>query len=177
MELSANFLEHITKSFEDLKILSDKTFSQLEKDEYFTYCPNPANNSLAVLVKHVSGNMASRFTDFLTSDGEKSNRNRDTEFENDLKSKKEVLEVWEKGWKVALATLRSLKEEDLLKIIYIRSEKHTVNQALIRQLSHYAYHTGQIVYLAKIINYEKFNSLTIPRGKSDEFNQKMMGSK
>lgn len=175
MDLSTNFLQHITKAFEDLKSLSDKSFAQLEKDEHFTYFPDSESNSLAVLVKHVSGNMVSRFTDFLTTDGEKANRNRDREFENDLKTKKQVLEVWEKGWNIFLTTLRSLTEADLLKIVVIRSEKHTVSQALIRQLSHYAYHTGQIVYLTKIIKQNKFNSLSIPKGKSDEFNQKMMG--
>ena len=175
MELSSNFLEHTIKAFEDLKKLSDKSFSQLEKDEHFSYAPDPESNSLAILVKHMSGNMISRFTDFLTTDGEKPNRDRDTEFVDDLKTKKQVLEVWEKGWKVFLETLRSLKEEDLLKTVVIRGEKHTVTQALIRQLSHYAYHTGQIVYLVKIIKQGKFDSLTIPRGKSNEFNKKMFG--
>ena len=115
--------------------------------------------------------MISRWTDFLTTDGEKPDRNRDGEFENDINDKEQLLLYWEKGWKVFLDTLHSLKPEDLHRTIYIRKEAHSAMEAINRQLAHYSYHVGQIVYAAKMLKTEEWKSLSIPKNKSDEFNR------
>jgi hypothetical protein len=131
------------------------------------------SNSIAIVVKHMHGNMRSRWTDLLSSDGEKPDRNRDREFEAPPKSRAEVMALWEAGWKLIFDALAPLTEGDLNRTVYIRTEAHSVMQAINRQLAHYAYHTGQIVYLAKHFAGSNWKALTVPRGKSAEFNAKM----
>jgi hypothetical protein len=146
-----------------------KAMDQLEPEQLFTAI-NEDTNSIAAIVKHISGNMLSRWTDFLTSDGEKEWRNRDAEFENDLQSKEEVLEIWNKGWNCLENALESLKPEQLSDIIYIRNEGHTVIEAINRQLAHYPYHVGQIVFYAKQLKKSSWESLSIPKNKSGNYN-------
>jgi hypothetical protein len=163
-----NYLESVIKQFEYYKMLGEKTFIQISDDKFF-WQYNDDSNSIATIVKHVCGNMLSRWTDFLKSDGEKDWRNRDAEFENDLNSKEEMLEKWNQGWEVFLETLKSLKEEDLDTIIFIRNQGHTVMEAINRQLAHYPYHIGQIVFIGKMCS-AKWSSLSIPKGNSKQFN-------
>lgn len=167
--MKTDYLNSVSKQFEYYKLLGDKTIAQLSDDKLF-WQYNQESNSIATIIKHLSGNMLSRWTNFLTTDGEKEWRNRDGEFENDLSSKEEVIKLWEEGWKCFLDTLKSLKEDDLDKIIYIRNQGHTVLEAINRQLAHYPYHVGQIVFIGKMILNEKWQSLSIPRGNSNAFN-------
>jgi len=159
--------------FRSNKELGDKTIQQLSEDDIH-WSINDNSNSIAVIVKHVSGNMISRWTDFLTTDGEKSNRNRDDEFIDDISSKRDMISIWEKGWSILFKTLGNLRVGDLLKVVYIRGESHTVIDAIERQLSHYAYHIGQIVYIGKRIWDENWETLSIPKGKSEEYLQEML---
>lgn len=168
INLEKTYLQVVIDRFTAIKKQGDKTLSRLSKEEiHWTY--NEASNSVAVIVKHLSGNMVSRWTDFLTSDGEKSYRNRDGEFEDDISSKQELHDSWEEGWKTLLNTLNNLKEEDLLKNIYIRGEQHTVLEAIERQMAHYASHVGQIVYVGKQLKGESWDSLSVPKGRSQEY--------
>jgi hypothetical protein len=163
-----NYLESATRQFEYYKMLGEKTFEQLsEQDLFWQY--NDQSNSIATIVKHLWGNMMSRWTDFLTTDGEKESRNRDAEFENDITTKEEMLNKWNEGWDVLLNTLTALQEDDLLKIIYIRNQGHTVLEAINRQLAHYPYHIGQIIYLGKM-RANNWDSLSIPKGNSERYN-------
>src|SRR6185436_6493932 len=147
---------------------AEKAIAQVEdKDLHFQY--DQESNSIAIIMKHMAGNMLSRFTDFLTSDGEKPDRNRDGEFIDDFSSRDALMAYWNKGWNCFLETLASLKEEDLMRIVYIRGEAHTVTRALQRQLAHYGYHCGQIVYVAKMIRSKDFKTLSIERGHSNDF--------
>jgi hypothetical protein len=166
--MEANYLESVIKQFAYYKMLGDKTFSQLT-DEQLLWQYNEASNSIATIVKHLRGNMMSRWTDFLTTDGEKVWRNRDAEFENAPVSGAEVIAMWNEGWDVLLATLHSLKAEDLERIIYIRNQGHTVLEAINRQLAHYPYHVGQIVFIGKMCA-ENWNTLSIAKGKSGSYN-------
>lgn len=174
--MKTDYLNSVTKQFEYYKLLGDKTIAQLPDDKLF-WQYNQESNSIAINVKHLHGNMLSRWTDFLTTDGEKESRNRDGEFENDLTTKEEVIKLWEEGWKCFLDTLKSLKEDDLEKIIYIRNQGHTVLEAINRQLAHYPYHVGQIVFIGKMILNEKWQSLSIPRGNSNAFNAEKFSQK
>jgi hypothetical protein len=162
------YLESVTKQFEYYKLLGEKTFAQLPEEKLF-WQYNEESNSIATIVKHLWGNMLSRWTDFLTTDGEKEWRNRDGEFENDISTKQEMLQKWDEGWKVFLDTLRSLKEEDLSRTVYIRNQGHTVMEAINRQFAHYPYHIGQIVLIGKMYAV-KWESLSIPKGNSKQFN-------
>ncbi len=164
-----DFLDSARKQFEYYKMLGDKTFSQVQDDKLF-WQYNEDSNSIATIVKHLSGNMLSRWTDFLTSDGEKEFRNRDAEFENDIISKEELLEKWNKGWTCLFNGINSLTINDLDKIIYIRNQGHTVTEAISRQLAHYPYHIGQIVFLGKMLAENGWTSLSIPKGESQAFN-------
>ncbi len=166
--MNNDFLSSVTKQFEYYKFLGDKTFEQLPDDKLF-WQYNEETNSIATIVKHLWGNMMSRWTDFLTTDGEKDWRNRDAEFDNNITSKDEMLQMWNEGWKVLENTLHTLTDDDLVKTIYIRNQGHTVMEAINRQLAHYPYHIGQIVFVGKMFA-EKWNSLSIPRGNSKEFN-------
>jgi hypothetical protein len=165
-----NFLPGTKKLFQYYKGLGDKAIAQLE-DEHINWRPNEASNSIALIVHHLSGNMLSRFTDFLTSDGEKPWRNREAEFEEGYKNKAEMLEVWDKGWNQLFSAIDALKDEDLERIIYIRNEGQTVMDALQRQLVHYPHHVGQILYVAKMIKGDTWQSLSIPKGASSSYNQ------
>lgn len=163
-----NYIQSVIKQFEYYKLLGEKTFEQIPAEKLFwTY--NEESNSIATIVKHLWGNMLSRWTDFLSSDGEKEWRDRDAEFENDISTREEMLLKWNEGWNVFLSTLKSLKEEDLPKIIYIRNQGHTVMEAINRQLAHYPYHVGQIVFIGKMCS-ENWQSLSIPKGDSGKFN-------
>lgn len=166
--MNSEYLESVIKQFEYYKQLGERTFVQIPDEKLF-WQYNEDSNSIATIVKHLSGNMLSRWTDFLTSDGEKEWRNRDGEFENDISEKQEMLDKWNDGWKVFLNSLRSLNGEDLSKIIYIRNQGHTVMEAINRQLAHYPYHIGQIVFIGKMCA-EKWNSLSIPKGDSMQYN-------
>ncbi|NOS93004.1 MAG: DUF1572 family protein [Cyclobacteriaceae bacterium] len=166
-----NFLTSAIKFLGYYKQLGEKSIAQLT-DEEVLYQPNEASNSIALIVHHLSGNMLSRFTDFLTSDGEKSWRNREAEFEESYSSKAEMMDAWDAGWMCVLDALHNLTPADLSKMIYIRNEGQTVLEAIQRQLAHYPYHVGQIVYQAKLLKNDQFKSLSIPKGQSDSYNQK-----
>lgn len=166
--MRTTYLESVIKQFEYYKMLGDKTFAQVSDEKLF-WQYNETGNSIATIVKHLSGNMLSRWTDFLTTDGEKEWRNRDDEFENNITSKQEMLDKWNNGWKVFLETLKSINEEDLERIIYIRNQGHSVMEAINRQLAHYPYHIGQIVFIGKMYA-EHWASLSIPKGHSKQFN-------
>ena len=166
--MNSNYLESVIKQFEYYKLLGDKTFAQIPEEKHF-WQYNQDSNSIATIVKHLWGNMMSRWTDFLTTDGEKEWRDRDEEFENNLATKQEMIEKWNEGWKVFLEALKSLKAEDLEKVIYIRNQGHTVLEAINRQLAHYPYHVGQIVFIGKMSS-EKWDSLSIPKGNSKQYN-------
>jgi Protein of unknown function (DUF1572) len=164
-----NYLESTKKLFEYYKMLGEKTFAQLEERELF-WQYNEESNSIGTIVKHLWGNMLSRWTDFLTTDGEKEWRNRDAEFDNDIKDKGELFSKWNEGWDCLYKGINNLTESDLTKVIYIRNQGHTVVEAINRQLGHCAYHIGQIVYIGKMIRNNEWTSLSIPKGKSKEAN-------
>jgi Protein of unknown function (DUF1572) len=174
--LGETYLQSAIKRLKVYKDLGDKTFAQLEEKD-FHFQPNEESNSIAIIIQHISGNMLSRFTNFLTEDGEKEWRNRDAEFNEQQYSKQQLIELWEKGWAIVFQALRSLTENDLLKTIYIRSELLSVIDAINRQLAHYPHHVGQIVYLGKIIKNGQWKSLSIPKGQSETFNKQMTGKK
>ena len=155
------------------KELGDKTFVQLN-DEQLRWQPNSESNSIAVIVKHLSGNMISRWTNFLIEDGEKPWRNRDTEFVSDIKSRDQMLELWEKGWAVLFEGLYQITENNIHQTVFIRGEKHTVLDAVLRQLAHYPYQIGQIIYAAKILKNEDWQNLSIPKSKSAQYNTEML---
>jgi len=169
MNATTSYLESVKKQFLYYKMLGEKAMEQLQAEQLFVSV-NEDTNSIAVIVKHLSGNMISRWTDFLTTDGEKETRNRDAEFENDLTTKEQVLKAWNEGWNCFLETLESLKPEQLSEIIYIRNEGHTVIEAINRQLAHYPYHVGQIVFYAKQLKKDDWNSLSIAKNKSNTYN-------
>jgi len=172
MNLATELLASYIKRFKEYKSLGDKTFAQLA-DAQMRQQPNEASNSIAIIIQHMHGNMLSRWTNFLTEDGEKIWRRRDDEFEAQSLSKEQLLALWEDGWKVLLATLESLQEEDLLKTITIRSQPLVVIDAINRQLAHYSYHVGQIVYLGRWMKEGEWTSLSIPKGDSIAYNEKM----
>lgn len=169
METNKSYLESVKKLFLYYKTIGEKAIEQLEPEQLFV-AVNDDTNSIAVIVKHLSGNMLSRWTDFLTSDGEKEWRNRDGEFEQTFTTKEEVMASWKKGWKCFSDALDALEPEQLSQIIYIRNEGHTVMEAINRQLAHYPYHVGQIVFYAKMLKKTEWTSLSIPKNKSDDYN-------
>jgi hypothetical protein len=168
------FLQSAITRLKYYKELGDRTFEQLEEPD-FHFRPSTQSNSLAVIIRHMSGNMLSRWTNFLTEDGEKTWRNRDEEFSEEHQSKEELLELWNKGWDCLLGALEALREEDLLKTIHIRHEPLVVTDAINRQLAHYPYHVGQIVFIGKMIKNDQWQSLSIEKGKSDNYNEDMRG--
>jgi hypothetical protein len=169
MEKKTNYLESVKKQFLYYKTLGEKAIEQLEPEQLFI-AVNEDTNSISIIVNHLVGNMLSRWTDFLTTDGEKEWRNRDAEFEKNYKTKTELLAHWEKGWQCLFDTLNSLQPQQLDEIIYIRNEGHTVLEAINRQLAHYPYHIGQIVFYAKMIKKTEWQSLSIPKNKSNSYN-------
>jgi hypothetical protein len=168
------YLNSAKKEFERYKSLGEKTFEQL-KDEDMFWQYNDESNSIAIIVQHIAGNMLSRWSDFLTSDGEKPWRDRDIEFNNNIKSREELLAKWNEGWDCLFNALNAIKEDDLQKQVYIRNEPHTVTEAINRQLAHYPYHIGQIAFMGKMIAGAGWNSLSIPKGKSGAFNAEKFG--
>ncbi|MFP9117247.1 DUF1572 domain-containing protein [Flavobacterium sp. RNTU_13] len=169
MQATEAYIESARKQFLYYKALGEKAMAQLQPEQLF-YTPNEDTNSIAVIVKHLHGNMLSRWTDFLTSDGEKDWRNRDAEFENDIADKESLLNAWEEGWGCLFAALDTVTPENLNSIIYIRNEGHTVVEAINRQLAHYPYHVGQIVFFAKMLKQTAWDSLSIPRNNSAAYN-------
>jgi hypothetical protein len=171
-ESTNSYLKDAADLFRYYKRLGDRAIEQVPDEGLFATL-DAESNSIAVIVKHLAGNMRSRWTDFLTSDGEKPDRNRDSEFEAPPTTRIGLLDQWESGWKLVFDSLAPLTDADLTRSVPIRGEAHSVMQAMNRQLAHYAYHVGQIVYLAKHFSGAEWKSLTVPRGKSAEFNAKM----
>jgi hypothetical protein len=167
--MTNDFLDSAKKQFEYYKMLGDKTFAQLTDEQLF-WQYKEESNSIATIAKHLWGNMLSRWTDFLTTDGEKEWRKRDEEFDNDIADRAELLAKWNEGWACLFKALNMLTENDLSKEIFIRNQGHTVVEAINRQLAHYPYHVGQIVFIGKMICNDKWNSLSIPKGNSREYN-------
>lgn len=172
MSVAATFLSSYIKRTLSYKELADKTFTQLN-DADFHYQPNESSNSIAIIIQHMAGNMLSRFNNFLTEDGEKVWRNRDTEFDDQHMSKEELLKKWEEGWACYIDAVKSLSEDDLLKTITIRSEQLNVVDALIRQMGHYPSHVGQIIYIGRMIKDKEWKTLSIGKGQSKQFNEQM----
>ncbi|MGI8583716.1 MAG: DUF1572 family protein [Chitinophagaceae bacterium] len=166
------FLESAIKRLSYYKELADKTFVQLSEED-FHVIPADECNSIAIIIQHMNGNMLSRWTNFLTSDGEKEWRKRDAEFEVQNLNKEQLIALWEEGWKCFLDELTSLSNTDLEKTIYIRADALSVTDAINRQLAHYPYHVGQIIYAAKIIKNKAWRNLSIPRGRSTDFNNEL----
>ncbi|WP_045520134.1 DUF1572 family protein [Neobacillus niacini] len=164
MNIGSEYLKTVIQRFMDAKVTAEKALEQLTESELF-WAPNEESNSVAIIVKHMSGNMVSRWTDFLTTDGEKAYRNRDDEFVGDIQTKEQMMELWEFGWDTFFNALKSIEDEQLLKIITIRNEPHSVMEAIERQMYHYSYHIGQIIYVAKILKSGDWKALTIPRKK------------
>ena len=171
-DAATHYLEEARRQLRGHKRMGEGAMSQLRDEEFFVTI-DPEANSVAILVKHLAGNMRSRFSDFLTSDGEKPDRDRDQEFIDSHESVEQLVSIWQKGWHALFHTLDHLSVDNLMKTIYIRREPHTVIQAINRQLAHYVYHCGQIVLLAKHYQSEKWRSLSVPRGKSGSFNRQV----
>jgi Protein of unknown function (DUF1572) len=168
--IGQHYLEDALQTFRDYKKLCERAFAQLSGEDFFRTI-DEESNSIAVIMKHLAGNMISRWTDFLTTDGEKSDRNRDMEFVMlPETTRDEMLAYWEKGWQTVFAAIEPLKPDDLMRIVTIRGQDHTVVQAINRQISHYANHIGQIVYLAKHFKSKDWQTLSVPKNKSAEFN-------
>jgi hypothetical protein len=168
-DLAAHYLDEAHRQMRGHKRLAEGAMAQLKDDELFVTL-DPESNSVAVIVKHMAGNMRSRFTDFLSTDGEKPDRYRDQEFElSPTTTRADLTKWWEQGWALLFAAIEALKPEDVMRTVTIRGEPHTVLQAINRQVAHYAYHTGQIVFLAKHIRSGKWKTLSIARGKSEDY--------
>ena len=168
-----DYRDEAARQFRGLKKAADRAIAQVSDADFFAAL-DPESNSIAIIVKHLAGNMRSRFSDFLTSDGEKPDRRRDSEFEIEPGDTREsLLARWEAGWKITAAALEPLTEADFGKTVAIRGEPHTLLRAINRQIAHYAYHVGQIVFLAKHFAGPKWQTLSIPRGKSEEYRKKL----
>ncbi len=174
MDIAAVFIAAIINAFEANKRLADRAVEQVPDDKLHVAL-DANTNSIAVIMKHVAGNLTSRWTDFLTTDGEKPGRNRDDEFVDTFRIRAELLDCWERGWACLLTTLKALKAEDFGKTVMIRGEPHSVPLALERSLGHTCYHIGQIVQVARVHAGDKWNTLTIPRGGSEQFNKANWG--
>lgn len=170
-DCGAAYLDEARRSFRGLKRLAEGAMAQLGDEEMFRLI-DPEANSVAQIVKHMAGNMRSRWTDFLTTDGEKPDRHRDSEFEMDANTTRgEVMAWWEHGWQLVFDAIAGLKSDDMGRTITIRGEPHTVLQAISRQIGHYSQHVGQIVFLAKHLKGPQWQSLSIPKGMSEQFNR------
>ncbi|MCU0248540.1 MAG: DUF1572 domain-containing protein [Bryobacter sp.] len=170
LEFTASHVQDSLALLRQYKTMAEKAMAQLTDDQ-LNAALDPEMNSVALIVKHMAGNMRSRWTDFLTTDGEKPGRNRDSEFEAAPTSRDELMALWEEGWHICFAAIEPLTEADLARPVFIRGEKHSVLQAINRQLAHYACHIGQIVFLAKHLNHTGWQSLSIPRGQSSACNR------
>lgn len=169
-EIIQNYHSDALRSFRNYKKIAERAFAQVFDEEFFKTIDAEAN-SIAVIVKHIAGNLRSRWTDFLTSDGEKPDRNRDTEFEMIADTRQSLMEFWESGWQTLFDNVGALTVDDFSKTVTIRGEPHTIAEALNRQMTHYAYHIGQIVFLAKHFRSSEWKTLSVPKNKSAEFNQ------
>lgn len=176
MTNEAIYLVSVQQRLLSYKTLGDRTLERLDEKQLH-WQPDETSNSVYLIVKHLSGNMLSRWTDFLTADGEKPWRRRDAEFEETTASREEILELWEKGWNCMMETLGSLQEADLEKTVYIRTQPHSAMDAINRQLCHVPYHVGQMVFIGKMLLKDQWESLSIPKGQSAGFNKKMSDKK
>jgi uncharacterized damage-inducible protein DinB len=172
LQFTTSYVEDSLAIFRYYKKLTERAIAQLNDDQLFAAL-DPESNSIAIIVKHMAGNMRSRWTDFLTSDGEKPGRDRDAEFADPPATRIALLEFWEESWQCVLGTLEALTDADLGRTITIRGEAHSVMQAINRQVAHYSYHCGQIVFLAKHLCSERWQVLSVPRGKSGDFNRRV----
>lgn len=168
LKLTTSYLEDSLSLFRYYKKLAGAAMEQVSDEQLFTVL-DPEMNSIALIVKHMAGNMRSRWTDFLNSDGEKPDRDRDSEFVEPPPSRQELMNLWDTGWNYVFSALEPLTENDMNRTVYIRGEAHSVMQAISRQLAHYAYHCGQIVFLAKHLQHTQWKSLSVPRGQSAKF--------
>jgi hypothetical protein len=172
LELTTSYLKDSLTLFRYYKKLAERAMEQVTDEQLYAVLDGEMN-SIAIIVKHMAGNMRSRWTDFLISDGEKADRNRDSEFEKPASSRTDLMNLWENGWNCVFTALEPLSDSDMDRTVTIRGEAHSVMQAVNRQIAHYAYHCGQIVFLAKHLQAEQWKSLSVPRGKSEVFNQKV----
>ncbi len=172
MTIEELYLASVMKRFQEHKILAEKTFAQLNNEEMHVQ-QNEASNSIAIIIQHMHGNMLSRWTNFLTEDGEKNWRKRDDEFESSTLSKEQLTQLWDEGWRVFFDTLNSLTPENLSHTITIRSQPLNAIDAINRQLAHYGYHVGQIVFIGKWLKADDWKTLSIAKGKSMAFNQQL----
>jgi uncharacterized damage-inducible protein DinB len=172
LQLTNSYLADSIAVFRYYKELAERAMAQLADEQLFVSIDDESN-SIAIVVKHLAGNMRSRWTDFLASDGEKPDRNRDAEFFGPPETRAALMMMWEQGWGYLLNTLDSLTDQDMTRTVTIRGEAHSVMQAINRQVAHYSYHCGQIVLLARHLNHESWKPLTVPRGKSEEFNRRV----
>ena len=171
-ELTTSYLRDSLSLFRYYKNLTERAMEQVSDDQLFAVLDDEMN-SISIIVKHLAGNMRSRWADFLASDGEKPDRKRDTEFENPPSTRAGVIKLWEDGWAYVFTALEPLSDAEIDRTVMIRGEPHSVMQAINRQIAHYAYHCGQIVFLAKHLQSRQWKSLTVPRGKSEEFNRRV----
>jgi len=169
-EIVTNYHRDAISSFRSAKKLAERAMEQIADDEFFATIDEEAN-SIALIVKHIAGNLRSRWTDFLTTDGEKADRNRDTEFELIGEKREALMKFWEEGWQILFDSIEPLRAEDFSKTVTIRGEPHTVVEAINRQLTHYSYHIGQIVLLAKHFRSKEWKTLSVPKNRSAEFNR------
>ncbi len=176
LEFTTSYVTDSVAIFRQYKKLAEAALAQVS-DEQLQTTLDPESNSLAIIVKHMAGNMRSRWTDFLTTDGEKPDRNRDSEFEQPPVNRAELMRIWEDGWSRLFAAIEPLADADLDRTVTIRGEAHSAMQAIHRQVAHYAYHCGQIVFLAKHLQSENWKCLSVPRKKSGEFNQRVLAGK
>jgi hypothetical protein len=170
--LAEHYIENALEEFRGMKALADKAVAQVSDEEFFRAI-DPESNSIAVIMKHMAGNMRSRWTDFLNSDGEKPDRHRDTEFELKKEVRRAIEERWEEGWRILFGAIEPLRGEDLMREVTIRREPHTIVEAVNRQLTHYGEHVGQIIFLAKHLKSSAWKTLSVARGQSSVFNKKM----
>ena len=168
--LYQEYLVDAIQSFRNYKLLADRSIEQVSDEQFFAVI-DPESNSIAVIVKHIAGNLHSRWSDFLTTDGEKPDRNRDTEFEMIGDTRESLMQFWESGWQILFNALEPLTEEDFSRAVKIRGEPHTIVEAINRQLTHYSYHIGQIVFLAKHLRLSEWKTLSVPRNRSADYNR------
>ena len=168
-QIIENYKADAIATFRNYKLMAEKSVAQISDDEFF-HLTDAKSNSVAIMVKHIAGNLTSRFTDFLTTDGEKPSRNRDGEFDSENDSRESLMKFWEQGWQVLFDSIEPLTVEDFAKSVPIRGQPHTICEAINRQMTHYAYHIGQIAFLAKHFRAKDWKTLSVPRGQSGEFN-------
>src|SRR5258708_5620943 len=176
LQFTRSYLDDSLTLFRYFKKLAERAMEQVTDEQLFVMLDEEAN-SIGIIVKHMAGNMRSRWTDFLTTDGEKPDRDRDSEFVDPPATRKALLDIWEDGWTRLFRALESLSDSDLGRTVTIRGEAHTVMQAVNRQVAHYAHHVGQIVMLAKHLAHDRWESLSVPRNRSAEFNQRVATGK